>query len=47
MLAAVSLAVGFIWYVLGLPVQMPRSPLAAGEKLGCVAYAPADIGAGE
>jgi len=47
LLAAVSLAVGFIWYVLGLPVQMPRSPLAQNEKLGCVAYAPADIGPDE
>lgn len=47
LLAAVSLAVGLIWYLLGLPVQMPRNPLAAGEKIGCVAYAPAEINDGE
>jgi exo-beta-1,3-glucanase (GH17 family) len=47
LLAAVSLAVGLIWYLLGLPVQMPRSPLPAGEKIGCVAYAPTEIGEGE
>jgi exo-beta-1,3-glucanase (GH17 family) len=47
LLAVVSLIVGLIWYVLGLPVQMPRSALAAGEKLGCVSYAPAAIAAND
>ena len=40
LLAAVSAVIGFVWYVLGLPVQMPPSPLQAGEKLPCVSYAP-------
>lgn len=29
-----------IWWWIGAPVQMPQSPLAAGEKLYCVSYAP-------
>jgi exo-beta-1,3-glucanase (GH17 family) len=28
------------WYWLGAPVQMPASPLGAGEKLYCLSYAP-------
>src|SRR3984893_12172711 len=37
-LAAVS-ALG-LWWWLGAPVAMPVSPLAPGEKLYCVSYAP-------
>jgi glucan 1,3-beta-glucosidase len=40
LLAAVSALIGLTWYVLGWPVTMPRSPLAPGEKLACVSYAP-------
>lgn len=29
-----------VWWWLGAPVQMPPSPLAAGEKLYCISYAP-------
>ena len=36
-LAAVIFAA---WWWLGIPVQMPPSPLAPGEKLNCVSYAP-------
>ena len=28
------------WWWLGWPVAMPSAPLAAGEKLECVSYAP-------
>jgi exo-beta-1,3-glucanase (GH17 family) len=47
LLAAVAVAIAFIWYVLGVPVQMPPSPLVAGQKLDCVSYAPAIAAAGE
>jgi glucan 1,3-beta-glucosidase len=48
LLAAVSAAIFFIWYVLGVSVQLPPSPLASGEKLGCVSYSPvSDDGAAE
>lgn len=40
LLAAVSVVIGFVWYALGAPVQMPPNPLSAGEKLPCLAYAP-------
>jgi exo-beta-1,3-glucanase (GH17 family) len=40
LLAVVSAAIGFIWYVLGADVVLPPSPLAPGEKLGCLSYAP-------
>jgi glucan 1,3-beta-glucosidase len=40
LLAAVSLAIAFVWYALGYPTQLPRSPLAPGEKLECISYAP-------
>ncbi|MFS8038032.1 glycosyl hydrolase family 17 protein [Xanthobacter sp. AM11] len=33
-------AVAGLWAFLGRPVAMPPSPLAAGEKLPCVSYAP-------
>jgi glucan 1,3-beta-glucosidase len=32
--------IGGFWFWLGTPVAMPTSPLAAGEKLFCVSYAP-------
>jgi exo-beta-1,3-glucanase (GH17 family) len=35
-----ALAVGAVWWWLGAPVKLPPSPLATGEKLGCVSYAP-------
>jgi glucan 1,3-beta-glucosidase len=38
--ALTALAVGVVWWWLGAPVKLPPSPLAAGEKLGCVSYAP-------
>jgi glucan 1,3-beta-glucosidase len=37
-LAAIAAVVSWIW--LGTPVELPPSPLAAGEKLYCVSYAP-------
>jgi exo-beta-1,3-glucanase (GH17 family) len=40
LLVAVSATIFFGWYVLGLPLEMPRSPFAAGEKLHCVSYDP-------
>jgi exo-beta-1,3-glucanase (GH17 family) len=36
----VALAIGAAWWWLGAPVTLPPSPLAAGEKLYCVSYAP-------
>ena len=35
-----ALAVVAIWTWLGLPVAMPHTPLAPGEKLYCLSYAP-------
>lgn len=40
LLVVVAAAIGFIWYVLGHPIQLPPTPLAAGEKLACVSYSP-------
>jgi glucan 1,3-beta-glucosidase len=40
LLAAVAVAIGFVWYALGYPTQLPRSPLSAGERLECLSYAP-------
>ena len=40
LLATISVLIGLVWYALGRPVAMSRSPLAAGEKLACVSYAP-------
>lgn len=37
---AVAMAIVALWWWLGLPVSMPASPLAAGEKLPCASYAP-------
>jgi exo-beta-1,3-glucanase (GH17 family) len=39
-LAASALAIAAIWAWLGMPVPMPQSPLATGEKLYCLSYAP-------
>jgi exo-beta-1,3-glucanase (GH17 family) len=38
--ALTALAVGVAWWWLGAPVALPPSPLASGEKLYCVSYAP-------
>jgi exo-beta-1,3-glucanase (GH17 family) len=35
-----ALAIAAVWWWIGSPVRLPPSPLAAGEKLGCVSYAP-------
>jgi len=40
LLTAVSAAIAFAWFVLGMPVEMPRSPFGAGEKIHCVSYDP-------
>lgn len=39
-LAAAAAVVGAIWWWMGMAVPMPAAPLAAGEKLQCVSYAP-------
>lgn len=44
LLLAVSACILFVWYALGLPAEMPKSALAAGERLDCVSYAPAAPG---
>src|SRR5579875_338777 len=36
--AAAAIVGAWVW--LGLPVAMPNAPLAPGEKLWCVSYAP-------
>jgi glucan 1,3-beta-glucosidase len=38
--ALTALAIGAVWWWLGAPIQLPPSPLAAGQKLDCVSYAP-------
>ncbi len=38
--AVTALAIAVAWWWLGKPVALPPSPLAAGEKLYCVSYAP-------
>jgi exo-beta-1,3-glucanase (GH17 family) len=38
--ALTALAIGVTWWWLGKPVQLPASPLAPGEKLYCLSYAP-------
>jgi exo-beta-1,3-glucanase (GH17 family) len=40
LLVIVAAAIAGAWAWLGAPVPMPPSPLAAGEKLTCVSYAP-------
>jgi exo-beta-1,3-glucanase (GH17 family) len=37
---ATALLTALAWWWLGKPVKLPPSPLAAGEKLYCVSYAP-------
>src|ERR1700736_4054859 len=38
--AITSLAIAAAWWWLGKPVALPPSPVAAGENLYCVSYAP-------
>jgi exo-beta-1,3-glucanase (GH17 family) len=38
--ALTALAIGVVWRWLGTPVVLPPSPLAEGQKLYCVSYAP-------
>ncbi len=38
--AVTALAVGATWWWLGAPIELPPSPLAAGQKLYCVSYTP-------
>ncbi|HZP09877.1 beta-1,6-glucan synthase [Methyloceanibacter sp.] len=40
LLILVACVIAGVWYRLGRPLAMPPSPLAAGEKLTCVSYAP-------
>lgn len=40
LLVAVAAMIGGSWWWLGLPIDMPPSPLDPGEKLYCVSYAP-------
>lgn len=40
LLAAVSVAIALVWFVLGYPADALRSPLTAGEKFDCVSYVP-------
>jgi exo-beta-1,3-glucanase (GH17 family) len=40
LLAASVLVVAAFWFWLGQPVAMPHAPLAPGEKLYCLSYAP-------
>ena len=39
-LATAMAAIAGVWAWLGAPVAMPHAPLAPGEKLYCVSYAP-------
>jgi exo-beta-1,3-glucanase (GH17 family) len=36
----VALAIGLLWYGMGRPFPLPASPLAQGQKLNCLSYAP-------
>ena len=38
--AVTALAIGATWWWLGAPIELPLSPLAAGQKLYCVSYTP-------
>ncbi|MGZ3235585.1 MAG: hypothetical protein ACXU7O_12890, partial [Croceibacterium sp.] len=38
--ALVACAIVAVWHGIGRPVAMPASPLADGEKLTCISYAP-------
>jgi exo-beta-1,3-glucanase (GH17 family) len=33
-------AIGLFWHSMGQPVALPASPLAHGQKLNCLSYAP-------
>jgi hypothetical protein len=39
-LAVSAMIIAAVWGWLGLPVPMPQSPVAAGEKLYCLSYTP-------
>ncbi|MBI4365915.1 MAG: beta-(1-6) glucans synthase [Deltaproteobacteria bacterium] len=39
-LAVSAMVIAAVWAFLGRPLPMPQSPLAAGEKLYCLSYAP-------
>ena len=36
----VAATIGLFWYGMGRPVAVPASPLAQGQKLNCLSYAP-------
>ena len=38
--ALVAASIGLFWYGMGRPVAVPPSPLAQGQKLNCLSYAP-------
>jgi glucan 1,3-beta-glucosidase len=38
--ALVAASIGLFWYEMGRPSPVPPSPLADGEKLNCLSYAP-------
>src|SRR5262249_6288108 len=38
--ALVASAIGLFWYGMGRPIPIPASPLAQGQKLNCLSYAP-------
>ena len=38
--ALVASAIGLFWYAMGRPSPVPASPLAEGQKLNCLSYAP-------
>jgi glucan 1,3-beta-glucosidase len=38
--ALVASAIGLFWYAMGRPSPLPASPLAEGQKLNCLSYAP-------
>ncbi len=38
--AVTALAIGATWWWLGAPIELPPSPLDAGQKLYCVSYTP-------
>ena len=38
--ALVAASIGLFWYGMGRPIAVPPSPLAQGQKLNCLSYAP-------